>query len=81
MSTFQELLAQRAALETEIQTAKAEERSTKLKEIKRLVDEFAFSTREIDLRRDIVTNQAVSRLSILSESSQARRTVAGGWYR
>ena len=47
MSTFQELLAQRAALETEIQTAKAEERSTKLKEIKRLVDEFAFSTREI----------------------------------
>ncbi len=47
MSTFHELLAQRAALETEIQTAKAEERSTALTEVKRLVDKFAFSTREI----------------------------------
>ncbi|MGK8198486.1 H-NS histone family protein [Burkholderia cepacia] len=47
MSTYQELLAQRAALETEIQTAKAGERSTALKEVKRLVDEFTFSTREI----------------------------------
>ncbi|WP_175719143.1 H-NS family nucleoid-associated regulatory protein [Burkholderia anthina] len=47
MSTYQELLAQRAALETEIQTARAGERSTALKEVKRLVDEFNFSTREI----------------------------------
>ncbi|OMG71443.1 type II toxin-antitoxin system RelE/ParE family toxin [Burkholderia ubonensis] len=31
-----------------------------------------------DLRRNFVTNQAVSLASILSESSQARRTVAGG---
>ena len=30
-----------------------------------------------DLRRNFVTNQAVSLASILSESSQARRTVAG----
>nr|WP_249181090.1 H-NS histone family protein [Burkholderia cenocepacia] len=59
MSTFQELLAQRAALETEIQTAKAEERSTKLKEIKRLVDEFAFSTREIFGTSKVRTRQPV----------------------
>ncbi|MBY4708716.1 tetratricopeptide repeat protein [Burkholderia cepacia] len=32
-----------------------------------------------DLRRNFVTNQAVSLSSILSESSQARRTVAGSW--
>ena len=32
-----------------------------------------------DLRRDFVASQAVSRMSILSDSSQARRTVAGGW--
>ncbi len=31
-----------------------------------------------DLRRNSVTNQAVSFASILSESGQARRTVAGG---
>lgn len=47
MSTYQELLAQRAALETEILTAKAEERATALKEVKRLVDEFTLSTQEI----------------------------------
>ncbi|WP_081588244.1 helix-turn-helix transcriptional regulator [Paraburkholderia phenoliruptrix] len=34
--------------------------------------------RATDLRRNFVTNQAVSLASILSESSQARRTVAGG---
>ncbi len=32
-----------------------------------------------DLRRNFVASQAVSLASILSESSQARRTVAGGW--
>lgn len=47
MSTFQELLAQRAALEAEIEAAKAEERLIALEEVKRLVDEFAFSTREV----------------------------------
>ncbi|MDN7934621.1 MULTISPECIES: H-NS histone family protein [Burkholderia cepacia complex] len=47
MSTYQELLAQRAALELEIQTARAGERSTALNEVKRLVDEFNLSTREI----------------------------------
>jgi DNA-binding protein H-NS len=47
MSTFHELLAQRAALEAEIEAAKAEERLIALEEVKRLVDEFAFSTREV----------------------------------
>ncbi|WP_186095833.1 H-NS family nucleoid-associated regulatory protein [Burkholderia gladioli] len=47
MSTYQELLAKRAVLDTEIQSAKAEERSSALEEVKRLVGEFAFSTREI----------------------------------
>ncbi|MBN3835171.1 H-NS histone family protein [Burkholderia sp. Ac-20344] len=47
MSTYQELLAQRAAIDAEIQAVQAEERSTVLKEVKRLVDEFTFSTREI----------------------------------
>ncbi|WP_059704264.1 H-NS family nucleoid-associated regulatory protein [Burkholderia cepacia] len=47
MSTYHKLLVQRAALETEIQAAKAEERATALKEVKRLVDEFTLSTREI----------------------------------
>ncbi|UEP39745.1 H-NS histone family protein (plasmid) [Burkholderia ambifaria] len=48
-----------SCLETEIQTAKAEERSTKLKEIKRLVDEFAFSTREIFGTSKVRTRQPV----------------------
>ncbi|MDF0506351.1 H-NS histone family protein [Burkholderia cenocepacia] len=59
MSTFQELLARRAALETEIQTAKAGERSNALKEVKRLVDEFDFSTREIFSTSKIRKRQTV----------------------
>ncbi|QTB53500.1 H-NS family nucleoid-associated regulatory protein [Burkholderia pseudomallei] len=47
MSTYQDLLAQRAALETEIQTARAEERASALKDVKRIVDEFNISSREI----------------------------------
>ena len=47
MSTYLELLAQRAALETEIQTAKNEARNTALVEARRLVGEFDFSAREI----------------------------------
>lgn len=37
-----------------------------------------FESEPIDLRRNFVASQAVSLVSILSESSQARRTVAGG---
>ncbi|AKM45403.1 histone [Burkholderia contaminans] len=47
MSTYKELLAQRAAIDAKIEAVKSEERSTALKEVKRLVGEFAFSTREI----------------------------------
>ncbi|MGJ2400501.1 H-NS family nucleoid-associated regulatory protein, partial [Salmonella enterica subsp. enterica serovar Paratyphi A] len=47
MSTYQELLAQRAILETKIQTAEVEARAAALNEAKRLVDEFTFSTREV----------------------------------
>lgn len=47
MSTYQALLAQRAILETELETAKVEARATALVEVKRLVAEFDLSTREI----------------------------------
>ncbi|TDA49054.1 H-NS family nucleoid-associated regulatory protein [Burkholderia pyrrocinia] len=47
MSTYQALLEQRAILETEIQTAKAEARATALTDVKRLVEEFAISAREV----------------------------------
>ena len=40
--------------------------------------EAATSLGRLDLRRNFVANQAVSLASILSESNQARRTVAGG---
>ncbi|OXJ06790.1 H-NS family nucleoid-associated regulatory protein [Burkholderia sp. AU6039] len=47
MSKYQKLLAQRAALEAEIQTAMAEAREAALTEVKRLIGEFTFSAREI----------------------------------
>ncbi|NIE81843.1 MULTISPECIES: H-NS histone family protein [unclassified Burkholderia] len=47
MSTYKELLEQRAALETEIQAAQAEERAQALNEVKRIVSEFALTKREI----------------------------------
>ncbi|MXN76421.1 H-NS histone family protein [Burkholderia sp. 4701] len=47
MSTYNELLAQKAALETEIATAKAKAREIALAEVKRLVGEFELFAREI----------------------------------
>lgn len=47
MSTYKELLEQRAALETEIQAAQAEERAQALNDVKRIVSEFALTKREI----------------------------------
>ncbi|WP_071763704.1 H-NS histone family protein [Burkholderia ubonensis] len=47
MPTYQELLAQRDALEAQINASKAEARNTVLAEIRRLVSEFDIAEREI----------------------------------
>ncbi|WP_407973065.1 H-NS family nucleoid-associated regulatory protein (plasmid) [Burkholderia pyrrocinia] len=47
MSTYQELLAKRAALEAEINAAKGSARESALKEVRELVGEFAIGAREI----------------------------------
>ncbi|KVV43472.1 hypothetical protein WT27_09935 [Burkholderia territorii] len=60
----------------------ADKRQKWIDDLRDDVSLYVALTKEIlagDLRRNSVTNQAVSLASILSESSQARRTVAGGW--
>lgn len=47
MSTYQELLAKRTALEAEIDAAKGAERAAALSNVLRLVSEFDISSREI----------------------------------
>lgn len=47
MSTYQALLAQREALDAQIDAAKANARTTALVEIKRLVGEFDITSQEI----------------------------------
>lgn len=47
MSTYQELLAKRAALEAEIDAAKDAARTTPLSDVRQLVSEFGISSREI----------------------------------
>ncbi|WP_321810327.1 MULTISPECIES: H-NS histone family protein [unclassified Burkholderia] len=47
MSTYQELLAKRTALEAEIDAAKGAERTTALFNVCQLVSEFDISSREI----------------------------------
>lgn len=47
MSTYQELLAKRAALEAEINAAKGTARTTALSDVRQLVSEFGISSREI----------------------------------
>ncbi|WP_321882680.1 H-NS histone family protein [Burkholderia cepacia] len=47
MSTYQELLEKRTALEAEINAAKSSARESALKEVRQLVGEFAIGAREI----------------------------------
>ncbi|KWE32649.1 H-NS family nucleoid-associated regulatory protein [Burkholderia territorii] len=47
MSTYQELLAKRTALEAEIDAAKGAERAAALSNVLRLVNEFDISSQEI----------------------------------
>lgn len=47
MSTYHELLAKRVALEAEIDAAKGAAREAALKEVRRLVNEFDLSAREV----------------------------------